>query len=129
MFDDEEYFKSYDALATRIEPVSDEINWRGTLINLEKTMLTRQQLQWVAARIHEIYEVGYGKHSPNGLSNNRLTEIVNAVDTSRYRIAKPRLLCRVVVDELERARQGHAEKDTEQIISQAANRLSEEEEV
>jgi len=128
MFDDEEYFKSYDALATRIEPVSDEVNWRGTVINLEKSMLTKQQLQWVAARIREIYEVGYGRDSTITLSNNRLTTIVTTVDNSRYRIAKPRLLCRVVVDELERARQGHAEKDADQIISQAAKRLSEEEE-
>lgn len=128
IFDDENYFRSYDALATRIEPVSDEVNWRSTVINLEKTMLTEQQLQWVAARIWEVYELGYGKGAAQGFTADGLTEIVARVLVSRYRIGKPRLLCRVIVDALERARQGHAPKNAEEIISQAAKHLMEEEE-
>jgi hypothetical protein len=128
IFDDEKYFRSYDALATRIEPVSDEVNWHGPVINLEKTMLTKQQLHWVASRIREIYGTGYGEHAAEWFSDDRLAEIVTTVDNARYRIAKPRLLCRVVVDELERARQGHAEKSAEEIISHAAKRLLEEHE-
>jgi hypothetical protein len=52
---------------------------------------------------------------------------VTAVYASRYRVAKPRLLCRSVVDELERAHQGQAPRDPEKIIADTAARLLQEE--
>ncbi len=128
IFEDENYFRSYDALATRIEPVSDEINWRSPVINLERTMLTKDQLRWVAERIWEIYEIGHGEGAAEGFTEEHLKEIVGTVDKSRYRIAKPRLLCRLVVDQLERARQGHMLRSAEQIIAQTATKILEEQE-
>jgi hypothetical protein len=128
IFDDENYFRSYDALATRIEPVGHEINWRAPVINLEKTMLKKDQLRWVAARIWEIYERGYGKGVAKGFTDDHLEEVISTIDKSRYRIAKPRLLCRLVVDQLDRARQGHALKSAELIISQTATKILEEQE-
>jgi len=126
MFDDEKYFRKYDALATRIEPVSDEINWRSPVIDLSKTMLTKAQLQWVAARIRWIFQRGYGEESAAKLSDDRLGDLVDAVDSSRYRIAKPRLLCRSVVDQLERLRQGRGWEDADQLISRTATALIQE---
>lgn len=128
MFDDEAYFRSYDALATRIEPVSDGINWRAPVISLDKTMLTRKQLEWVAHRIREIFSIGYGADSVKNFSDDHLLTLVTAVDRSRYRIAKPRLLCRVVVDELERVRQGRGRADADDIIADTAKLLIKEEE-
>ena len=128
MFDDEKYFRSYDALATRIEPVSDEVNWRAPVINLEKTMLTRDELQWVASRIKWVYERAYGGEATGQLVEAHLSEIVASVDKSRYRIAKPRLLCRLVVDQLERVRQGQAPKKAEQVLPQTAVHLLQEQE-
>jgi hypothetical protein len=128
IFDDEKYFRSYDALATRIESVSEEINWRAPVINLEKTMLTKEQLQWVASRIWEIYKRAYSEDAAIGFTEAHLTDIVDAVDKSRYRIAKPRLLCRLVVDQLERARQGQTITSAKQIVPAIAARLMEEEE-
>lgn len=128
IFDDENYFPSYDALATRIESVSDELNWRAPVINLEKTMLSKEQLGWVAKRIWEVYELAYGKGATRGFTDDLLLEIVATVDKSRYRIAKPRLLCRLVVDQLERSRQGQSPKSVDQVISQTAKQLLEEQE-
>jgi hypothetical protein len=128
IFDDEKYFRSYDALATRIEPVSDEVNWRAPVINLEMTMLTRDDLQWVASRIRWVYDRAYGTEATSGITDVHLSEIVTAVDNSRYRIAKPRLLCRLVVDQLDRARQGQALKNTEQLLPQTAVHLLQEQE-
>jgi hypothetical protein len=128
MFDDEDYFRSYDALATRIEPVSDEINWRAPVIDLEKTMLTREQLYWIASRIRWIHGIAYEDNLSKMLTDSRLSEIVEAVDRSRYRIAKPRLLCRSVVDELERLRQGRELKAASDLVSQMATLLLQKEE-
>lgn len=128
MFDDEAYFRSYDALATRIEPIGDGINWRSPVISLDKTMLTKQQLEWVARRIRDIFAIGYGSDSVRNFSDDHLLTLVTAVDDSRYRIAKPRLLCRVVVDELERVRQGRGRSDADAIIADTANVLMREEE-
>lgn len=126
MFDDERYFRSYDALATRIEPVSSEINWRAPVIDLEKTPLSKSQLTEVAKKICSIHRCAYAGEIVPELTN--LNEIVEVVDQSRYRIAKPRLLCRAVVDQLERLRQGLQQVDTLKLVTHTANVLSKEEE-
>jgi hypothetical protein len=128
IFDDENYFRSYDALATRIEPVSDQINWRSPVIDLEKTMLTIEDLKWVAARIRSIYGCAYGTEFADRLSDEELKGTVIAVDKSKYRIAKPRLLCRVVVDQLERLREGKPSQKPDQIVAQIASLLVKENE-
>jgi BREX system ATP-binding protein BrxC/D len=128
MFDDEKYFRSYDALATRIEPVSKEINWRSPVIDLEKTMLSRKQLSWVASRIRWIYGLAYGSTVSNGLSATELENLVDVVDQSRYRVAKPRLLCRVVMDALDRLRQGGTIGKAEQMVSDTAAALARDQE-
>ena len=128
MFDDEDYFRSYDALATRIESVSEEINWRAPVIELEKTMLTKSQLELIASSIRWIYGCAYGANVSEKLSDTKISEIVNIVDKSRYRIAKPRLLCRSVVDHLDRLKQKQPLKNTEAFISRAAALLIKEHE-
>ena len=128
MFDDEQYFRSYDALATRIEAVSDEINWRSPVIDLERTMLTKEQLTNIAFKIKEIFECAYSFDSSMAIADEQLLEIVHAVDKSKYRIAKPRLLCRTIVDQLERKRQGRSLNDSTQLISKTANILIKENE-
>jgi P-loop Domain of unknown function (DUF2791) len=127
MFDDEKYFRKYDALATRIEPVSGEINWRAPVIDLGKTMLTKPQLRWVADRIRWIFGVGYPE-AVGKLSDDSLGDLVDTVDKSRYRIAKPRLLCRALVDQLERLRQGKGTDDAAHLVARTATKLIEESE-
>jgi hypothetical protein len=103
MFVNKEYFLRYDALATRILPVGDEINWRAPVIDLDRTPLTREELRRIAERIRRVHVIAH----PNGSSSPSLPvdRFVEEVLRSRVRIGKPRLLVRVIVDELERARQ------------------------
>ena len=128
MFDDEDYFRSYDALATRIEPVSNETNWYSPVINLEKTALSKKQLYEVATKICKIYGIAYGSDIPGELPDKRLNELVLAVDSAKYRIAKPRLLCRTVVDQLERIRQDQPFVNPDEYVSIKANALIKENE-
>jgi P-loop Domain of unknown function (DUF2791) len=133
MFDNPEYFPRYDALQTRIAPVSEEINWRAPVIDLDRTPLDLLQMKEVARRIRDVHRAAYGLAAAATLSEAATDPFVDEVARSRFRIAKPRLLARVVVDELERARQGlSAGKayatpvDLAEIVSRAAERISKE---
>src|SRR5205085_12237420 len=94
------------------------------VINLERTMLTTNQLRAVAEQICNIYEVAYGKGS--NLTNADLEQIVSTVAKSQYRVAKPRLLCRLVVDQLEQIRQGRTSQNPETLIASTAAALLQE---
>jgi hypothetical protein len=45
MFESPNYFPRYDALSTRIQPVSDHINWRAPIIDLDRTPLSLAELE------------------------------------------------------------------------------------
>lgn len=105
MFENQDYFPRYDALATRIQPVGDQINWRAPVIDLDRTPLRLPELQEMASKIHRVHEVAYGKRSTGDLADSVIRRFVDEVHGSKFRIAKPRLLARLLVDELERARQ------------------------
>ena len=130
MFDDEDYFPRYDALQTRIAPVSDEINWRAPVIDLDRTPLNLQQMREMAKRIRAVHQAAFG----GGVLTESVVEaFVDEVVRSRFRIAKPRLLARVVVDALEQARQALAAgdrydrpSDLEDRVRQAAEATSQE---
>jgi hypothetical protein len=104
MFESERYFPRYDALATRIQPLSDGINWRGPVVDLEKTPLDEGQMRRVAERILRVFRTAYGQLGGSDRLGESIGPLVSAVMTTRYRIAKPRLLARMLIDELERAR-------------------------
>jgi len=105
MFDDEEYFPRYDALQTRIHPISEEINWRAPVIDLDRTPLDPREMKEMAKRIREVHVCAYGPGAATASPESLIEAFVEEVVRSRFRIAKPRLLARLVVDELERARQ------------------------
>lgn len=105
MFESPDYFPRYDALATRIQPVSDRLNWRGTVVDLDRTPLDEQEMLAMARRIAAIHRIAYPATREGALSDEYLDELMEKVVVARFRIAKPRLLARIVIDELERARQ------------------------
>ena len=105
MFENESYFPRYDALATRIQPVGDEINWRAPVIDLDRTPLQLPELLQMALKIRQAHAVAYGSATTESLTEAVLRRFVDEVHKSKFRIAKPRLLARLLVDELERARQ------------------------
>lgn len=105
MFESPDYFPRYDALATRIQPVSDRLNWRGTVVDLDRTPLDAQEMVAMAKRIAAIHRIAYPAARDSTLTDEYLDQLMSEVVASRVRIAKPRLLARIIVDELERARQ------------------------
>lgn len=105
MFEGPDYFPRYDALATRIQPVSDRLNWRGPVVDLDRTPLDSDEMIAMARRIAAVHRIAYPSTDPDALTDEYLDRLLAEVIASRVRIAKPRLLARIVVDELERARQ------------------------
>lgn len=69
----EKGFKSYDALWSRVRTVgdTDDLNYRGTLVDLHKTPLRRQELVDLGVSLRKIHEISYrwsAEHSvPNDL--------------------------------------------------------------
>lgn len=130
MFEGEAFFPRYDALATRIQSVSREINWRAPVVDLDRTPLSREQMVQVAMRIKAVHEVAYPVDGQAPLSDASFAELVDEVMSTRIRVAKPRLLARVVVDELERARQQAAlpplSQDVSGRVTEAASALARE---
>ncbi|MCL4688937.1 MAG: DUF2791 family P-loop domain-containing protein [Burkholderiales bacterium] len=104
MFDSDEYFPRYDALASRIQSVSDRVNWRAPVIDFDKTPLSPADLRRLAEHIRELFVSAYGAEAVAAVDNSFLSDVVGAITRSRVRTARPRLLTRIVVDELERAR-------------------------
>jgi hypothetical protein len=126
MFVGENYFPRYDALATRIQPVGSEINWRAPIVDLDRTPLDNSQLLQMAHKICGVHRKAYALGSESGLPEQIASEIAKKVSESRFRVAKPRLLARIVVDLLERRRLGTAGDfgDLSQEINRAATTLA-----
>jgi hypothetical protein len=126
MFDGEAYFPRYDALATRIAPVNDELNWRAPVIDIDRTPLGHDDLVRMALKICRVYSTAYSVSTDSIDGEQLLADFVRSVLANRTRIAKPRLLARVIVDELERARQrGSATTtiDAATVVDRAAQKL------
>jgi hypothetical protein len=127
MFEGPDYFPRYDALATRIQALGPEINWRAPVIDLDRTPLDQNQMREVAMKIWSIYRVAYGENAALGFGEPFIDSLVTNLLESRLRMARPRLLSRVVVDELERARQAgasyHAPSDVEGLLGRTAATL------
>jgi BREX system ATP-binding protein BrxC/D len=104
MFESDRYFPRYDALATRIQPLGDGLNWRGPVIDLEKKPLTRDEMASMADGIVQVYAAAYGDTVSATTSSKIVAAVVDGAIASRQRLAKPRLLARMLVDELEHAR-------------------------
>src|SRR5262249_33251817 len=123
MFEGEDYFPRYDALATRIQAVGTDVNWRGPVIDLDRTPLDKSHMREMALRICHIHLAAYGADGiRKRVSKEMVLRLVDEVDQSRFRIAKPRLLARVVVDALEKARQATLPpSDPRELVTWAAS--------
>jgi hypothetical protein len=126
MFDDEEYFPRYDALKTRIEPVGEAINWRSPLIDLDRTPLADSELRTLAQKIRAVHGIARDWNPKERVSDSVLDGVVASVCAARYQVAKPRLLCKAVITELELARQDgtrYTPPPADRVVRSAADRL------
>lgn len=124
MFESERYFARYDALATRIQPLGDGLNWRGPVIDLDKKPLTRREMAEMGEAIVRVFAIGYPDAVSPSLGQGIVSRVVDGAIASRHRLAKPRLIARMLVDELERARNTGANYCLPEDIDEAAARAA-----
>jgi hypothetical protein len=131
MFESPDYFPRYDALATRIQALTPDLNWRAPVVDLDRTPLAPEQMRDVAARICRVHCAAYGDVALSQLGTDFVDRLVGQLLETRLKVAKPRLLARIMVDELERARQRNdaysAPRDLDSVIEKAAVLISKEE--
>jgi P-loop Domain of unknown function (DUF2791) len=107
MFEEKGMFPSYKALQDRIETLralgNKPITFREPIVDLDRTELRKGELSELAGKIVNIYEAS-GKSVRN--VDGMIQELVDVIDSTKYVIAKPRLLCRCTVDLLDGIVQG-----------------------
>jgi len=104
MFEDPSLFPSYKALQDRIEELPSlagkrVVNYRAPVVNLDKTELGVDDLRTLAENVIAVFECANGPVDPEALT--RLDALIIAIVQGNYVIARPRLLCRSVVELLE----------------------------
>ena len=104
MFENPDLFPSYKALQDRIEELPSlngkgAINYRAPVVNLDATELGEVELRALAENVVEVFRAANGE--PNGEALGRVSALVSAVAKGNYVIARPRLLCRCMVELLE----------------------------
>lgn len=104
MFENPELFPSYKALQDRIEELPSltgraVINYRAPVINLDTTELGELELRELARNIVTLFTSANGELKNDTLK--RVDELVRAVAQGNYVIARPRLLCRCIIELLE----------------------------
>lgn len=124
MFESEKFFARYDALATRIQPLGDGLNWRGPVIDLDKKPLTRREMAEMGEAIVRVFSIAYPESILAGTCETIVREVVDGAMASRYRLAKPRLIARMLVDELDRARSAGTNYSLPEDIEAAAARAA-----
>lgn len=73
----EKGFKSYDALWSRVRTVgdSDELNFRGTLVDLHKTPLKQQELVDLGVSLRKIHEISYRWSAEQSVPNDLIAQM------------------------------------------------------
>lgn len=104
MFENPEMFPSYKALQDRIEAMpslvgGSRINFKAPVVNLDATELGKKDLKGLAEKITAVY-CQTGRAASEGL-DGQADALIDAIVKSTYVIARPRLLCRCMVDLLE----------------------------
>lgn len=104
MFENPDLFPSYKALQDRIEELPSlagkgAINYRAPVVNLDATELGVEELQALADKVVSVFRSANGEPAEDAVG--RIEALVDAVAKGNYVIARPRLLCRCMVELLE----------------------------
>lgn len=104
MFENPDLFPSYKALQDRIEELPSlagkgAINYRAPVVNLDTTELGVEELRTLADKVVAIFRSANGEPADDVVA--RIEGLVDAVAKGNYVIARPRLLCRCMVELLE----------------------------
>jgi len=106
----EKGFKSYDALWSRVRTVgdSDALNYRGTLIDLHKTPLKRQELIDLGISLRKIHEISYRWSAEQTVSYDLISEICKKQEEMGV-LSEVRLFIKQMIRYLDMAEQGNTE--------------------
>jgi hypothetical protein len=130
MFTSQRGFMEYEALRSRLEPASmasqgtggqRRVDYRGTVINLQDTPLSREDHCEMAKRIRAVHATALNWNPVEKVPDSQLEEIVDRVMASSYNISAPRLVATTVATVVDLAEQG-AEYNVNQEIEQAYDR-------
>jgi hypothetical protein len=108
----EKGFKSYDALWSRVRTVgdSDALNYRGTLIDLHKTPLKRQELVNLGISLRKIHEISYRWDAEGSVSDDQIAEMCIKQEEMGI-LSEVRLFIKQMIRFLDMAEQGNAAQD------------------
>jgi len=104
MFENPDLFPSYKALQDRIEELPSltgegRVNFMAPVVNLDATELTEADLTTLAHNVVSVFSAVNGEVATATLA--RVEDVVASIVKGSYVIARPRLLCRCMVDLLE----------------------------
>ena len=105
----EKGFKSYDALWSRVRTIgdTDELNYRGTLIDLHKTPLRRQELVDLGISLRKIHEISYRWSAEQSVSNDLIATMCQKQEEMGV-LSEVRLFIKQVIRCLDITEQGNA---------------------
>ena len=108
----EKGFKSYDALWSRVRSVGDSeaLNYRGTIIDLHKTPLKRQELIDLGVSLRKIHESSYRWEARDTVSENLIADMCKKQEEMGI-LSEVRLFIKQMIRFLDMAEQGHATQD------------------
>lgn len=108
----EKGFKSYDALWSRIRSVEDSeaLNYRGTLIDLHKTPLKRQELIDLGIALRKIHEISFRWEAQDTVSENLIADICQKQEEMGI-LSEVRLFIKQMIRLLDMVEQGHSPQD------------------
>jgi len=110
MLDADEGFGSYPALAQRIGRLnvprgSSVQDFRGTMINLDRTPLSRDDYLSLGSKIRATHSLARGWNASSRVTDGIISKAVERVVDVDFDVAKPRLLVQYFVSTLEIAHQ------------------------
>ena len=110
----EKGFKSYDALWSRVRSIGDSegINYRGTLVDLHKTPLERQELVNLGISLRKIHEISYRWSAQQSVSRDLIDNICQQQEKMGV-LSEVRLFIKQMIRLLDMAEQGNSMDDTD----------------
>lgn len=120
MLDDARGFSSYPALSQRLGRVSVAAassvqDFRGTLVNLDRTPLSHDDLLALGLKLRAVHSLARGWDASSRVPDTVIARAVQNVAENDFDVAKPRLLVQYFVNTLEIAHQ-NPELDIAQTI-------------
>jgi len=132
MFTSDRGFNEYDALRTRMKTAagggSDQsgVDYRGTIIDLERTPLTTEDYYEMARQVRDIHALALGWDARTAVPDEKLNMIVDRIigEARAYSMSQPRLVATNIAVIIDLAEQGQ-DYDVGAVVKQSAKRLEE----